>query len=123
VKKNLKWIFIFGGVIAACVFVIIFGQLKTEKKGAEIYVDQKLYKVIESIEDPQVKSITVKTEKGWNKICYAGGEIWVEEADCKNQVCVKHAKASFVGGSIICAPHKLVIRVVGSSQSAADAEV
>ena len=120
-KKNLKWIFIFGGVIAACVFVIIFGQLKTEKKGAEIYVDQKLYKVIESIEDPQVQSITVKTEKGWNKICYAGGEIWVEEADCKNQVCVKHGSISHTGETIVCLPNRLVVRIVDPEGGGYDA--
>ncbi|WP_051540313.1 NusG domain II-containing protein [Ruminococcus sp. FC2018] len=122
-KKNVKWAIVFGSVVAICVFVIIFGQLKSDKKGAEIYVDRKLYKAIDSIEDQETKSILIETENGWNRVCYGRGEIWVEEADCKNQVCVKHAKASFVGSSIICAPHKLVIKVVGGSGSGADAEV
>ena len=122
-KKNVKWAIVFGSVVAICVFVIIFGQLKSDKKGAEIYVDRKLYKAIDSIEDQETKSILIETENGWNRVCYGRGEIWVEEADCKNRVCVKHAKASFVGSSIICAPHKLVIKVVGGSGSGADAEV
>lgn len=46
------------------------------------------------------------------------GKAWVEDADCKNRICVKTGKISRVGESIVCAQNKIVITVVGKSSLA-----
>ena len=120
-SKNIKWALIFSAVLLVSLAVIFFGQFTASEKGAEIYLDGKLYKTLDSIENSDTRTLSVETDEGFNTVCYGGGKIWVEKADCKNQVCVKHAKASLVGETIICAPHKLLIKVVGGSDESVDA--
>ncbi len=122
-KKNIFWAAVFACVVLISGAVIFFGQLGADGKGAQIYIGGELYKTIESIDDAQIRTLEIRTDGGWNKICYGGGNIWVSEADCANQTCVKYAKASLVGETIVCAPHKLVIKVVGRSDQQADAAV
>ncbi len=119
-KKNLKWAAIFGSVLLVCLGVIIFGQFSHGTTSAEIYVDGKLYKVIDDLERQKFQSLRVETEHGYNIICYELGKIWVSESDCANQTCKKYGKASLVGETIICAPHKLVIKIVGTDYDKAD---
>jgi hypothetical protein len=123
VKKNIFWAAIFACVVLLSAGVIFFGQLGKDGKGAEIYIGGELYKTIESIDDAQIRTLEIKTDGGYNLVCYGGGKIWVSEADCANQTCVKYAKASFAGETIVCAPHKLVVKVVGRSGSQVDAAV
>ena len=106
-----------------CLAVIFFGQFSGGTTTAEIYVDGKLYKVVQDLDRQQLQSFRIETEHGYNIISYEAGKIWVSEADCANQTCVKYAKASLVGETIVCAPHKLVIKIVGKTDGEADATV
>ena len=122
-KKNIKWAAIFGSAVLICLAVIFFGQFSGGTTSAEIYVDGKLYKTVKDLDRQHLQSFTVRTEHGYNTICYEAGKIWVSEADCANRTCVKYAKASLVGETIVCAPHKLVIKIVGKTDGEADATV
>ncbi len=119
-KKNLKWAAIFGSVLLVCLGVIIFGQFSGGTVSAEVYIDGKLYTVVKDLDRQTLQTIRVETEHGYNIICYEAGKIWVEETDCANQTCKKYGKASLVGETIICAPHKLVIKIVGTDYDKAD---
>ena len=120
-SKNLKWAAVFGGVMLICLAVIFFGQFSGGTTTAEIYVDGELYKVVEDLDRQQLQSFKIETEHGYNIISYEAGKIWVSEADCANQTCVKYAKASLVGETIVCAPHKIVIKIVGTDNKKVDA--
>lgn len=119
-SKNLKWALVFAGVLLVCLAVIFFGQFGAGEKSAEIYLDGELIKTVKSLDSEDIQAFTVDTDGGYNIICFGGGSIWVQEADCANQTCVKYAKASLVGETIVCAPHKLVIKIVGRAGSDAD---
>ena len=54
-------------------------------------------------------------------ITVGDGSIWVSVADCSNQTCVHAGKISHAGQTVICAPHKLVIKIVG--ETSADAVI
>ncbi|MCR5479543.1 MAG: NusG domain II-containing protein [Ruminococcus sp.] len=120
-KKNIFWAAIFACVVLISGAVILFGQFSHGTTSAEIYVDGRLYKVIYDLGRQDLQSFRVETEHGYNVICYKSGKIWVSEADCANQTCVKYAKASLVGETIVCAPHKLVIKIVGTDYKKVDA--
>ena len=122
-KKNIFWAAVFACVVLISGAVIFFGQFSHGTTSAEIYVDGRLYKVIYDLGRQDLQSFRVETEHGYNVICYKSGKIWVSEADCANQTCVTYAKASLAGETIVCAPHKLVIKVVGRSDQQADAAV
>lgn len=54
----------------------------------------------------------VVTDSGKNRIRVQDGEVYVEEADCPDQYCVKHMPIRKSGEMIVCLPHKLIIEVV-----------
>lgn len=60
--------------------------------------------------------IEVDDEKGYNRIVIEDGYVRMEEADCPDQYCVKHAKIHYNHETIICLPHALVVEVSGGEQ-------
>ncbi|MBO4563170.1 MAG: NusG domain II-containing protein [Clostridia bacterium] len=58
--------------------------------------------------------IDIEAEGGHvNTFVISDGKAYVESADCPDKLCVKQHAVSRVGETIICLPHKLVIRIVG----------
>lgn len=92
-------------------------------KQAVIEIDGQVFATIplESNNEPQIiplqlpgdneKHFTIMTEKG---------QIWVEKADCPNQVCVNTGKISKPNQSIVCLPNKVVIYIESSEKSNVD---
>ena len=54
----------------------------------------------------------IECEDGYNKIIIKDGKVSVEEADCNAKICVNKGEISKVNESIICLPHKLVVRII-----------
>ncbi len=52
---------------------------------------------------------------GKNRLRIQNGEVWVEEADCPDKLCVKQGKISHTNESIVCLPHRVTVRVVGDA--------
>ncbi len=61
-------------------------------------------------------------EKGYgrNVLVIQEGKAYMEEADCPDKLCVRQKPVKKNGESIICLPHKLVIRVIGGETGEAD---
>ena len=47
----------------------------------------------------------------YNILVITDGKVFVKEANCHSQDCVKHPKIDMTDESIICLPHKLVIEI------------
>jgi len=62
--------------------------------------------------------ITVVSSLGENRIETGGGQVWIDEADCKNQICVQTGKVGRPGDTIVCLPHHLVVQVVDDPKNA-----
>lgn len=116
-RKNLMWAAVFAAVIAACMIFIFLTGGKSGENSAEIYEDGKLVKTIADLDPEKEYSFEIKTKNGTNTVSVGGGSIWVSSADCSNQTCVHAGKISLAGQTVICAPHKLVIRVVGETSA------
>lgn len=58
---------------------------------------------------------------GVNVVTVSGGRVFVSEANCPSQICVRHRAISRSGESIVCLPHKLVVTVVGRASDGVDA--
>ena len=54
---------------------------------------------------------TCSGDLGTNKIVVKDGEVFVESADCRDQICVNHIAVSKEGEIIVCLPHKLIVEV------------
>lgn len=68
---------------------------------------------------PELK---IAEETNYNLISVAAGIIVMEEADCKDQICVHHKPISSAGESIICLPHRLVVEIIGDNDASADTQ-
>lgn len=58
--------------------------------------------------------------EGKNTLVVEDGAAYMEEADCPDQICVRHRRISRNGESIICLPNQVVISVKSSEDSELD---
>ena len=59
----------------------------------------------------------IETEGGHiNTLVITGGKAEITSADCPDKLCVNQKPISRAGESIICLPHKLVIRIEGAGE-------
>jgi hypothetical protein len=61
------------------------------------------------------------SEDAFNVIVIENGSCYMKDANCPDRLCVSQGRISKDGESIICLPHRLVIRVVGSEKNDVDA--
>lgn len=117
-SKSLKWALIFVLVIFICIIWLLLATKTSSQKRAEIYVDDKPVKTISNLYPERVEYTVIESDNGYNKIGWYNGAVWVEEADCENQTCVDFGKLSVKGLSIICAPHRMVIKITDDKSGA-----
>ena len=60
--------------------------------------------------DSALKLANLVATGGHAKFVIQNGEVFMENSNCKNQICVKHKKISRSGESIICLPNKVIIQ-------------
>ena len=46
-----------------------------------------------------------------NAFCIKNGEVFMCEADCKNQICVKTGEISKRGECIVCLPNRIILEI------------
>ena len=56
---------------------------------------------------------------GVNLVYISPEEVWMEAADCRDQICVHHRPIAGNRESIICLPHRLVVEIAGEGQDEA----
>ena len=61
------------------------------------------------------RTVRIEGEGGYNLLVIEGGEVYLSEADCPTQLCMKTGKIRYVGQSIVCLPHKLAVRITGGA--------
>lgn len=114
-----KWVAIIGVILllsaGAALYLALRGAPGTV---ANIYQDGKcIYSVdLSQVEEPFTLPVTC--EEGTNTIAIEPGRICIQDADCPDQVCVKSGWLKNSASPIVCLPHKLVIRLENSPDSA-----
>lgn len=68
----------------------------------------------------QSQTIEVADDKGYNKIIIEDGYVYMAEADCPDQYCVKHSAIRNNHETIICLPHELVVEISGGETTEVD---
>lgn len=58
-------------------------------------------------------SAAVMEGSSYNLLAVDGERVWMQAADCPDQICVHHIPIKGSGESIICLPHKLVVEIRG----------
>jgi len=101
-------------ILLSLLLFLLFSLFRSPGKTVEISLDGK---VIGSY--PVDEDITVQAGKG-NIVAISGGFVYMESADCKNQICVRHSPISKSGESIICLPNRVTVRITGDDGDAPD---
>lgn len=117
--KSSKY-FMKGDIIVVIVLIIMFiGMMvlafQPQGERVEITVNGKL-KYTYSLYEDRVIEIPIDGEEHANVIVIKDGYVYMKEATCKNQVCVKNGKIHRVGETIVCAPHRVVVEIVGKNR-------
>lgn len=97
--------------------VIIFCQHLNKEGGNQVVitVDGDVYEVFNLNEDREVK---IETDDGhYNILQIKDGKANMTESDCENQVCVNSAAISNIGETIVCLPHRVIVKIVSSENS------
>lgn len=104
-------------LVAAIGFALFF-FLRAEKGGyARITANGEVKAELPLSEDTIYQ---VETEEGFNIIQIQDGYVTMQEADCRDQICVEHKKIHLTGETIVCLPHKLVVEIIGEKKAAYD---
>ena len=59
-----------------------------------------------------VRRIEIPGKVGKCVMVIDGAEVYMESADCPNQICVHHSSISHKGETIICLPNRVVIEII-----------
>lgn len=118
-KRN-DWFLILGIIIiAACVWLIRSFVMGGDLGGSvEVRIDGELYGTYSLSEDR-----TEKFEYGdgsYNVMVIKDGKVSVTEADCPDKHCINKGKIYRENETIICLPHKLVIKIIESDNKGPD---
>ena len=81
---------------------------------AVIRVDGQVRDRIDLSKVEESYEISIDTEYGHNTVLVEPGAISVIDADCPDHACIRQGKLTGGGLSIICMPHRLVVKIEGS---------
>ena len=97
--------FIVIGALCAVAAIIFLILNLSSKPSVTVTVSQNNKIVYEGKieEDKQIKLES-------NTVVIKNGEVFMKEATCKNQICVKHKKISKSGESIVCLPNRVTVQ-------------
>jgi hypothetical protein len=110
-------------IVIACIIVIssigVFAYMNIVKGShhiAEIKQDGKVIRTIDLDKIDTAEEIKITYKDGYNIIRIEKGRIRIVDADCPDKLCVKTGWITESGQSVICLPHKLIIKIQGGSK-------
>ena len=108
-------------LIAAAVLMFAFGIRKPEaaELRAVIYIDGEIYDIADLPEYPE--EILINGGRGANTVTVYPDGVAVTAADCPSLDCVRMGKIQYVNQSIICLPHRILVRLETDARGDVDA--
>ena len=106
-KKDLIFIGIFlavGLILAAVVFL-------GKKAGNSVTVSVSGKEVISFSLDEDLEYMIEGKDGGKNLLIIKDGKAWIEEANCRDGLCINMGKIDSVGQSVICLPNEVVVSI------------
>ena len=102
-------------VLIAAAGLLLFTMNKEVGSTASVKIDGNevaSYSLSENIEIP-IK--TGDNDEYINILTIKDGKAFISEADCPDKICVETRAVSYVGETIVCLPHKLVIEITNEN--------
>ena len=90
--------------VLAAALAVVFFAVKKDGKTVTVKIDNKVV-----YEYPLDTDREIVLEH--NTAVIKNGKVYMKEADCKNQICVKTAAISKRGECIVCLPNKVILEI------------
>ena len=100
-------------IMALALYLVSQISLGTEASAVVVTVDGK-----EMLRRPLVMENRYEIEQedgAKNVIRVEGGAVFMEEANCRDGLCIRQGKMKNAAKTIVCLPHKLVVQLVGDA--------
>ncbi len=101
---------IVGLVFTVSLVLVLLGMRPPEQKLVEIVQDGTVLYTVDLAAAQDTEYRIEAPDGSWNRVCIRGGEIYMADAGCPDQTCVKMGTLKAEGLPIVCLPNKLVIR-------------
>lgn len=108
-KKLINDIIFIAAIIVICAVGFIIFTPKSQGKYAAVIVDgteTARYLLNRDFETD------ISTEYGNNHLSISNGAAQITESDCNNGICVASNSINKSGETIVCLPHKLIIKII-----------
>ena len=109
-------------VVLAAVIIVIAVAVLLFINGTKVEGDKVVVKIdgVETqsyllSEDTSFEIKTGKNNENINIVVIENGAVRVTEADCPDGICKDYRPITYVGQTIVCLPHKVVIEIVGEN--------
>ena len=113
-KRKAKADLLLVGVVVLLALLALFLYQCTGEAGAYVVVlidgkETARYDITKDLE-----TVIETPDGGMNVLCIQNGVVTIKDANCPDGVCAAHAPISKTNSTIVCLPHKLVVKVVGA---------
>ena len=108
-KKNDVYIILGLIVLSICIFLLNIYN-KNDGKTVIIYYNNEEY----AVETLDVNKVIKVNET--NVVRIENGKVFMESAECPDQICVKQKPLNLSGRDIVCLPNKVTVRVVSENK-------
>ena len=98
-------------IIVALVGIIFVTTASGNVTEVKITVNGEVYKEA-SLKSDKKQVIKINDT---NTVVIENGYVYMQDADCKDQLCVKQGKISNEGESIVCLPNKIIVEIEESA--------
>lgn len=100
---------------AAFLLAAAFSIPAGEEKAAAAVVEQGGKEILRLRLDRE-ESVRISCAEGYNIVTVKDGRVAVTEADCRDQICVHQGEIQAFPETIVCLPHRLLIRLEGTAE-------
>ncbi|MGI6110240.1 MAG: NusG domain II-containing protein [Eubacteriaceae bacterium] len=107
-KKRDLWIII-GILVFGTLISFLSRQAMDSGKQVRVSIDNEVVDVFDLDKDTEKD---YQTQYGENDLVIKDKKVYIDHADCTNQICVQTQPVSDVGETIACLPHKLIVEVI-----------
>lgn len=117
-KRKIRNDIILVAVIAviAAAGLLFFGMNKEAGSYVAVNVDGEQTAVYPLSVDTEVTVTTGENNENINVLVIKDGKAYVGEANCPDGICAETRATQYVGETIVCLPHKVVIEIVAEGK-------
>ena len=115
-------------ILIACALALsgalyAFSQLTLGTKASNVVVTVDGSEVLRRPLAMEDSYVVEQSDGSRNVIRVEGGAVYMQEANCRDGLCIRQGRMKNAAKTIVCLPHKLVVRLEGDTQPAGGDEL